>query len=119
MNKNLIVLLCEIFIGFGIYFALNTYMPMDFTYTCPFDGKEYQTTIAILITTVYLASVVFSTILHMLTDVAEQNKLKAYKKEHEKNSISGAEKDSVIAALENKVKTLETALDSLIKKENK
>ena len=55
----------------------------------------------------------------MFFDIAEQDKLKAYKKEREKNSISGAEKDSEIAALENKVKTLETALDSLIKKDNK
>ena len=119
MNKNLIVLLCEIFIGVGIYFALNTYMLMDFAYTCPFDGNEYHTTVAILVTVVYLAGVVYSTILHMFFDIAEQDKLKAYKKEREKNSISGAEKDSEIAALENKVKTLETALDSLIKKDNK
>lgn len=119
MNKNLIVLLVEILTAVAIYFVLNTYMPMDFNYTCPFDGKEYQTTFAILISAAYIVSVVYATILHMLSDITEHGKLKAYQKEREKNSISGAEKDSVIAALENKVKTLETALDSLIKKENK
>lgn len=119
MNKNLIILLIEILTAVAIYFVLNSYMPMDFNYTCPIDGKEYHTTVAILITAVYLAGVIYSTILHMFFDIAEQDKLKAYKKEREKNSISGAEKDSEIAALENKVKTLETALDSLIKKENK
>lgn len=119
MNKNLIIVLGEILTAVVIYFVFNTYMPMDFNYTCPFDGNEYHTTVAILITVVYLAGVVYSTILHMFFDITEQDKLKAYKKEREKNSISGAEKDSEIAALENKVKTLETALDSLIKKDNK
>lgn len=119
MNKNLIILLVEILTAVAFYFALNTFMPMDFNYTCPINGKEYHTTVAILITVVYLLGMLYSSVLHMFFDVAEQDKLKAYKKEREKNSISGAEKDSEIAALENKVKTLETALDSLIKKENK
>ena len=114
MNKNLIILLGEILTAVAIYFGLNAYMPMDFNYTCPFDGKEYQTTFAILISAVYIVSVVYATIF----GAAEQGKLKAYQKEREKNSISGAEKDSEIAALENKVKTLETALENLIKKEN-
>lgn len=119
MNKNLIILLAEILTAVAIYFVLNAYMPMDFNYTCPIDKNEYHTTVAILITVVYVAGVVYSTVLHMFFDIAEQDKLKAYKKEREKNSISGAEKDSEIAALENKVKTLETALDSLIKKDTK
>lgn len=118
MNKNLIILLGEILTAVAIYFVLNAYMPMDFDYTCPFDGKEYQTTFAILISAVYIVSVVYATILHMIFGAAEQGKLKAYQKEREKNSISGAEKDSEIAALENKVKTLETALENLIKKKN-
>lgn len=119
MNKNLIILAGEILTAVAIYVVVNMLMPQSFTYTCPFDGQKYQTTFAIMISVIYLAGVIYSTILHMLFDIAEQNKLKAYKKEHEKNSITGAEKDSTIAALENKVKTLETALDSLIKKENK
>lgn len=119
MNKNLIILLSEILTAVAVYFAISAFMPMDFNYTCPINGKEYHTTFAILISTIYLISEMYATILHMFFDIAEQDKLKAYKKEREKNSISGAEKDSEIAALENKVKTLETALDSLIKKENK
>lgn len=119
MNKYVIIIFGEILTAVAIYFVLNMLMPMDFNYICPIDGKEYHTTIAVLITLVYLAGILYSTILHVFFDTAEQEKLKAYKKEREKNSISGAEKDSEIAALENKVKTLETALDSFIKKENK
>lgn len=118
MNKNLMILAGEILTAAVIYVVVNTFLPQNFAYTCPFDGKEYQTTFAILISAVYIVSVVYATILHMIFGVAEQGKLKAYQKEREKNSISGAEKDSEIAALENKVKTLETALENLIKKKN-
>lgn len=119
MNKNLIILAGEILTAVAIYIVVDMFMPQSLNYTCPFDGQEYQTTFAVLISVVYLAGVIYSTIFHIFFDMTEQNKLNAYKKEHEKNSITGAEKDSTIAALENKVKTLETALDSLIKKENK
>lgn len=119
MNKNLVILIGEILTAVAIYIVVDMLMPQSLNYTCPFDGQEYQTTLAILISVVYIAGVVYSTILHIIFDIAERNKLKAYKKEYEKNSITGAEKDSTIAALENKVKTLETALDSLIRKENK
>ena len=118
MNKNLMIFAGEILTAAVIYVVVNTFLPQNFAYTCPFDGKEYQTTFAILISAVYIVSVVYATILHMIFGVAEQGKLKAYQKEREKNSISGAEKDSEIAALENKVKTLETALENLIKKKN-
>ena len=120
MNKNLIIVLGEILTAVAIYFVFNTYMPMDFNYTCPFDGKEYQTTLAVLLTVVYLFSVFYATILHMLFDMAEQTEMKAYvKKEYEKMSISKNEKDSQITALENKVKTLETALENVLKNNNK
>ena len=120
MNKNLMILLGEILTAVAIYFGLNAYMPMDFNYTCPFDGKEYQTTLAVLLTVVYLFSVFYATILHMLFDMAEQAEMKAYvKKEYEKMSISKNEKDSQITALENKVKTLETALENVLKNNNK
>ena len=56
----------------------------------------------------------------MLFDMAEQTEMKAYvKKEYEKMSISKNEKDSQITALENKVKTLETALENVLKNNNK
>ena len=87
MNKNLIILLGEILTAVAIYFGLNAYMPMDFNYTCPFDGKEYQTTFAILISAVYIVSVVYATILHMFFDAAEQNKLKAYQKKLITNDV--------------------------------
>jgi hypothetical protein len=52
--------------------------------------------------------------------MAEQAEMKAYvKKEYEKMSISKNEKDSQITALENKVKTLETALENVLKNNNK
>ncbi len=119
MNKNLMILAGEILTAAVIYIVVNAFLPQNFAYTCPFDGKEYQTTLAVLLTVVYLFSVFYATILHMFFDMAEQAKLKAYKKEYEKNSISEAEKDSQITALENKVKTLETALENVLKNNNK
>ncbi len=119
MNKNLIILTGELLTAVAIYYIVNMLVPQNISYTCPFDGAEYQTTLAILISVVYIAGVIYSTMWHIVFDIAENNKLKAYKKEYEKNSITGAEKDSTIAALENKIKTLETALDSVIRKGNK
>lgn len=120
MNKNLMILAGEILTAAVIYVVVNTFLPQKFAYTCPFDGKEYQTTLAVLLTVVYLFSVFYATILHMLFDMAEQAEMKAYvKKEYEKMSISKNEKDSQITALENKVKTLETALENVLKNNNK
>lgn len=118
MKKHLTILAVQICLAAIIYFAVGNFIPECFNYTCPFNGGEYQTNYAVFAAAICLFTVFETIILYMIFDMAERETLKAYKKEREKNCISEAEKDSKIQALENKIKTLETALDSVIKKNN-
>lgn len=118
MKKHLTILAIQICLSAIIYFAVSKFMPECFNYTCPFNGMEYQTNYAVFAAAICLFTVFETIVLYMIFDMAEQQTLKAYKKEREKNSISEAEKNSKIQELENKIKTLETALDSVIKKNN-
>lgn len=115
MNKNLIIFLGTTCAAALLYFFVNMYIPISFNYICPIDGKEYQTTLAVYSAVIFMLCLMYVIVQYIVFDMAEQKTLKAYKKEYEKNSISEAEKDSKIQALENKVKTLETALDNVLK----
>lgn len=118
MKKHLTILTVQLCLAVMVYFAVGKFMPQCFNYTCPFNGAEYQTNYAIFATALCLFTVFETIVLYMIFDMAEQQTLKAYKKEREKNSISEAEKNSKIQELENKIKTLETALENIIKKNN-
>lgn len=118
MKKHLIILACQICLVTMIYVTVGKFIPETFNYICPTDGMEYQTNYAIFAVAVSLFTVIETVILYVIFDMTEQQTLKAYKKEREKNCISEAEKDNKIQALENKIKTLETALNSVIKKNN-
>ncbi|MGN0015186.1 MAG: hypothetical protein ACI37T_07185 [Candidatus Gastranaerophilaceae bacterium] len=86
---------------------------------CIFTGKIYSVPFACTVFAAWLLGMLGMFILQsMVFKNIESKKLADYKKQYEKNSVSQEEKDSQIKALENKVKTLEAALDNMIKKGN-
>ena len=115
--KLLIVLLVEV-IAVAVYvmlFADN--FSGTLTYTCPFDKNMYTVTYINFAAAAFMAGCVTTLLIYLFMNISEQRVLNAYKKEREKNSVNTAEKDSQIKALENKIKTLETALNSVLNKE--
>jgi len=114
--KIFLVLLVEILLALlFMLFVSQNYNSM-FEYTCPFDKHLYSVSYVHFATVIYLIGALTTIILYAIFSYAETRALKAYKKEHEKSEISHAEKDNKIISLENKVKTLETALDNVLKK---
>lgn len=86
---------------------------------CIISGKIYSVPFAYIVGAAWLLGMTGMFVLQsMVLKNAELKKLSDYKKQYEKKSIEKDEKDDKIKALENKVKTLETALDSVIKKNN-
>ncbi len=113
--KIFLVLLSEILLALlFIYFASNNY-------TGEIKFENPVTTHLITITYVHFAAITYfigsisALILYAIFSLTEKNPKDAYKKEREQNSIDAAEKDNTIQALENKVKTLEKALENVIK----
>lgn len=118
MNKHVIVIGGAICLAIAIYILIGDFYTGGVNFTCPISHEKYHVSYALLVSGIYFCSVLYTSILYMFLDFADMNKLKAYKKEYEKNAVSKEEKDSQIKALENKVKTLEVALDNMIKKGN-
>lgn len=80
------------------------------------NGQVYNVFYPYLTASLWVAGVInMGLIAFNISNLKESKKISAYKKEYEKNSVAYAEKDDIIKALENKVKTLETALDSVLK----
>lgn len=81
------------------------------------NGQIYNVPYPYLLTAVWIIGTInMGLISFNVASMKESKKISAYKKEYEKNSVEYAEKDDIIKALENKVKTLEAALESVIKK---
>lgn len=115
--KILLVILTEILLTLlFVFFASHNYNG-TFQYTCPFDHQVYTISYVTFAAITYLIGGLSTVLIYAIINIADERKLSAYKKDREKNSITSAEKDDQIKALENKVKTLEKALDSVIKKE--
>lgn len=118
MIKHLIVIGVAICLAVALYIVVGHFYAGGVNVICPISHEKYYISYALLISGIYAVSVLYTAILYIFLDFSDANKLKAYKREYEKNSVSKEEKDSQIKALENKVKTLEAALDSIIKKDN-
>lgn len=120
MNKIVLVLLTEILLTLlFVFFASNHYDGIV-TITCPVDKQVYDISYVKFAAVTYLTGAISTLIIYMLFNISTKNTMNEIKKEREKHSVAAAEKDSLIAALENKVKTLETALNSIIEnKDNK
>ncbi len=115
--KIFIVVLTEVLLVLLFLFFASSNYDGVFQYTCPFDKQLYTVSYVTFAAITYLIGGLSTVFIYAVVNITESRALTAYKKEHEKNSISQNEKDDKIKALENKVKTLETALDNVIKKE--
>ncbi len=86
---------------------------------CIITQKTYTLDFPIIVAVAWFLGFIEMLIFQILfLKTREKQKITAYKKQYEKNAVSEAEKDNQIKALENKVKTLETALESVLKKNN-
>ncbi|MBQ2644909.1 hypothetical protein IJG14_04970 [bacterium] len=113
--RILLVLLTEILLTLiFVYFASNYYNG-EINYVCPFDNKEYSITYVHFAAITYLIGGISTLLIYAILNITDNKTILAYKKEREKHSVDSAEKDGQIKALENKIKTLETALDNVIK----
>ncbi|MCR5261323.1 MAG: hypothetical protein K6C94_05740 [Candidatus Gastranaerophilales bacterium] len=113
--KITFVLLAEILLTLlFLYFAAGHYNG-TLSLTCPFNNQLYTFSYIKFAALAYLAGGITTVLIYMILDIADQRKLKAFKNEREKNKVAEAEKDSQIEALENKIKTLESALDNVLK----
>jgi len=117
--KIFLVLLVEILLALVFMLFVSQNYNSMFEYTCPFDKHLYTVSYVHFATIIYLIGALTAIIMYIFFSYGETRALKAYKKEHEKSAISNAEKDNKIISLENKVKTLETALGNLLKKKEK
>ena len=113
--KITFVLLAEILLTLLFLFFASGHYGGTISYTCPIDGHLYTISYMKFTALAYLAGGITTILIYMILDIADQRKLKAFKTEREKNSVASAEKDSHIEALENKIKTLESALDNVLK----
>lgn len=114
MNKIVLVLLTEILLTLlFVFFASNHYEGI-ISFTCPFDKQIYVISYVKFAAVTYLAGAISTLVIYMLFNISEKNTLSAFQKEREKHSVISAEKDNMIEALENKVKTLESALKNVI-----
>ena len=115
--KILLIILTEILLTLlFIFFASHNYNG-TFQYECPFNHQVYTVSYVTFAAITYLIGGLSTVLIYAIINIADTRKLSAYKKEREKNSITSAEKDDKIKSLESKVKTLEKALDTAIKKE--
>lgn len=115
--KIFLVLLVEILLALiFMLFMSNNYTGV-FEYTCPFNKHVYSVQYSHFAAIIYLIGGLTTIFIYAIFSISESKTIAAYKKAHEKSEISHAEKDSKILSLENKVKTLETALNNIIKKD--
>lgn len=113
--KITFVLLAEVLLTLLFVFFASGHYNGTFNFTCPIDKQLYTISYIKFAAITYLAGGITTVLIYMILDIADQRKLNAYKNEREKNSVASAEKDSHIQALENKIKTLESALDNVLK----
>lgn len=117
--KIFLVLLVEILLALIFMLFVSKNYDGIFEYTCPFNKQLYSVSYAHFASVIYLIGGLTTIVMYALFSFSETKTINAYKKSHEKNEIAHAEKDSKILSLENKVKTLETALDNVLKNKNK
>jgi Na+/melibiose symporter-like transporter len=113
--KIFIVVLAEILLALLFLLFASNYGDGIVTLSC--NGAEHTISYQLFAAIVYLIGGISTILVYTVIDISETRKLAAYKKDREKTSVANEEKDSKISALENQVKTLEAALDSVIKKE--
>lgn len=117
--KIFLVVLAEILLTLlFVLFAANNYDGI-IQFTCPIDKQLYTISYVTFAAITYMIGGLSTVLIYTAINITEGRTISAYKKEREKNTIETAEKDDKIKALENKVKTLEKALDSVIKPNDK
>ena len=113
--KIFLVLLVEILLALIFMLFVSKNYDGIFEYICPFNKQVYTVSYAHFASIIYLIGGLTTIVMYALFNYSEAKTISAYKKAQEKSEISHAEKDSKILSLENKVKTLETALDNVLK----
>jgi len=113
--KIFLVLLVEILLALVFMLFISSNYDGVLEYTCPFNKQHYEVSYAYFASIIYLVGGLTTIFMYAIFNLSEAKTISAYKKAHEKNEIAHAEKDSKILSLENKVKTLETALDNVLK----
>lgn len=82
---------------------------------CPFQHVNFEISIAHLAAIMFMGGAIAGVTFSAFNYAGRLDSLKAYKKKHEKMSVQSDSDETRIKALEEKIKTLEVALDNALK----
>lgn len=115
--KIFLVILAEILLALVFILFLSSNYINGVEYVCPFTKQVYTIQYSHFAALIYIIGGLSILILYAIFSYSESKTIAAYKRAHENSEIANAEKDSKILSLENKIKTLETALDNILKRD--
>ena len=116
--KIFLVILVEILLALIFMLSISKNYDGIIEFMCPFNNTLYSVSYSFFAATVYFIGGLTTILIYAVFNFTESRTINAYKKAHEKSEISHAEKDNKIQSLENKVKTLEIALENVLKNNN-
>lgn len=115
--KIILVILAEILLALLFVLFVSSNYINGIEYICPITKQVYTIEYSQFAALIYIIGGFSILILYAIFSYSESKTIAAYKRAHENSEIANAEKDSKILSLENKIKTLETALDNVLKRD--
>jgi len=109
-TSNLMALITFIAAVYLIYINYGHEIPFNFLRT------QYAVDMSIILLSFFILGDAFCFFINVSRNVDNQDKIKAYKRELEKNSVECSSNSSKVDVLEAKIKVLEKALDDALNK---
>ena len=106
--SNLIALITFIAAVYLIYINYGQEIPFNLL------GTEYAIDMAIIMLSFFVLGDAFSFFINVSRNIDNENKIKVYKRELEKNSVECSSNYSKVDVLEAKIKVLEKALEDAL-----